>query len=207
MALIIFDFDGTIADSFDYVVSFLEKHVRHGETVSELERQSLRGMTMPQMAQKLGSPRWKLPWLFIIGRRAMGRAIYNVPMFEGMGHVLDQLQSQGHELAIVSSNNGRNIRKFLKQHHLYKFFADIYGGAGFFGKRRAIRSVLWRNRIKPHDAWYIGDEVRDIDGAKAAAVRVISVTWGFDNKPDLQSHKPTATADVPQDIIRILEEQ
>lgn len=206
MAAIIMDFDGTIADSFDFVVGFLEKHVRRNRLLTPDEKQKLRGMTMHQMARHLGCPHWKLPILFIVGRYTMGRAIYNVPMFEGMGKVIEQLHAEGHTLAIVSSNNSRNIRKFLKQHHLYKHFTDIYGGAGFFGKRRAIRSVMRRNRIDPKDAWYIGDEARDVEGAKAAKVRSIACSWGFDSADVLQSHNPTSLARKPQDIIRILEE-
>lgn len=206
MAAIIFDFDGTIADSFDYVASFLERHVRRGRALTPEEKETLRGMTMHQMARHLGCPNWKLPLLFIIGRRAMGRAIYDVPLFIGMGKVIEQLHAEGHELMIVSSNNSRNIRKFLHQHHLYKYFTDIYGGAGFFGKRRAIRSILWRNRLKPHDGIYVGDESRDVEAAKAAGIRVIAVSWGFDQADILASHDPTAMAHNPRDIVDILEE-
>ncbi len=206
MAAIIFDFDGTIADSFDYVTSFLQGQVRRGKPLTAQERAALRGMTMQQMAEHMGSPKWRLPLLFLIGRRAMGRAIYDVPLFEGAGKVIEQLHAEGHVLTIVSSNNSRNIRKFLRQHHLYKYFTDIYGGAGFFGKRRAIRSVLHRNHLAAKDAIYIGDESRDVDAANADQVRVIAASWGFDQADTLAAHKPTAIANVPQDIIRILEE-
>lgn len=206
MAAIILDFDGTIADSFDYVAGFLERHVRRGRPLTHVEKEKLRGMTMKQMAIHLGSPYWYLPVLFIIGRRAMGKAIYDVPIFEGMGKVLDQLQAEGHQLMIVSSNNNRNIKRSLKQHHLYKYFTDIYGNAGFFGKKRAIRRILWRNRLDAKDAIYIGDEVRDVVAAKAAGIRVIAAGWGFDKADILASHEPTAIARSPQEIVRILEE-
>lgn len=206
MATIIFDFDGTIADSFDYVASFLERHVRRGHPLTHEEKEKLRGMTMQQMATHLGSPWWYLPVLFLIGRRAMGKAIYNVPIFEGMGMVIDKLHAEGHELMIVSSNNSRNIKRSLKQHHLYKYFTDIYGNAGFFGKKRAINRILRRNSLEKKGAVYIGDEARDVIGAHGAEVRVIAASWGFDSKEVLASHKPTAIADKPVDIIRILEE-
>ena len=63
MATIIFDFDGTIADSFEYVASFLERHVRNTHPLTVEEKKTLRGMTMQQMALHLGSPAWKLPLL------------------------------------------------------------------------------------------------------------------------------------------------
>jgi phosphoglycolate phosphatase len=206
MAAILFDFDGTIADSFDYVATFLERHVRRGHPLTAEEKQTLRGMTMHQMANHLGSPAWRLPILFVIGRRAMGKAIYDVPVFAGIGKVIEQLHAEGHVLIVVSSNNNRNIHKSLKQHHLYKYFTDIYGNAGFFGKRRAIRAVLWRNRLKPEEAIYIGDESRDVESAKAAGIRVIAASWGFDKADILATHNPTAIAHTPQDIIRILED-
>lgn len=206
MATIIFDFDGTIADSFDYVANFLESHTRRTHHISTEERTKLRGMTMLQMAEYFGAPKWYLPVLFIVGRRSMSRAIYNVPMFEGMQGIIDKLHAEGHELLIVSSNNRRNIRKFLKVHHLYKYFTDIYGDAGFFGKKRAIERLLKRNKLDKQTAWYIGDESRDVIASNAADIRVIAVTWGFDSPEVLAGHNPTATANEPKDIIRILEE-
>jgi phosphoglycolate phosphatase len=206
MAAIIFDFDGTIADSFEYVAAFLERHVRRGRVLTGQEKQALRGMTMPQMAIHLGTPKWRLPILFIIGRYAMGRAIYDVPMFPGMGKVIEQLHAEGHVLMIVSSNNTRNIRKFLKQHHLYMYFTDLYGGAGFFGKRRAIHKILRRNNLERQDSLYIGDESRDVQASKDAGIRCIAASWGFDQADILASHDPTAVAGSPQDIVRILEE-
>jgi phosphoglycolate phosphatase len=163
-------------------------------------------MTMKQMAIHLGSPYWRLPILFIIGRQAMGKAIYDVPIFEGMGKVIEQLHAEGHELMIVSSNNNRNIKKSLKQHHLYKYFTDIYGNAAFFGKKRGIRRILWRNSLDAKNAVYIGDEVRDVTAAKAAGVPVIAASWGFDRADILASYEPTAVAHTPQEIVRILEE-
>lgn len=206
MATIILDFDGTIADSFDYVATFLKRQVRNANPLTDHEKHELRGMTMQQMAEHLGCPKWALPWLFVVGRHAMGKAMYNVPMFEGMGRVIEKLHAEGHQLIIVSSNNNRNIRKFLKHHHIYSFFTDQYGDAGFFGKKRAIERVLKRNHVARSATWYVGDEARDIIAAHAAGVRAIAATWGFDHADVLASHEPAAIANQPEDILRILEE-
>lgn len=207
MAAIIFDFDGTIADSFEYVATFLESHVRRGHPLTETELQALRGMNMRQMARHFGSPVWYLPVLFVIGRRSMGKMIYNVPIFEGMGKVVEQLHNEGHTLMIVSSNNNRNIKRSLKQHHLYKYFTDIYGNAGIlFGKHRAINRILRRNSLKREEALYIGDEGRDIIAAKAAEIRVIAAAWGFDKADILATHEPTVIVHTPHDIIKVIEE-
>lgn len=206
MAAIIFDFDGTIADSFDFVVAFLERHVRRGHLLEPEEKEKLRGMTMHRMAMHLGCPRWRLPILFIIGRYSMGRVIYNVPLFEGMGKVIEEIHAEGHTLVIVSSNNTRNIKKFLKQHHLYKYFTSIYGDAGFFGKARKIRKAVRRGNFTEAESLYVGDEVRDILAARGANIRVVSVSWGFDTADLLAQAKPDAIAHKRPELMGILEE-
>lgn len=204
--IVIFDFDGTIADSFDYVAGFLESQLRRHNPLTEADKVALRGLPMIVMARRLGCPTWRLPLLYLRGRHAMGKVIYNVPLFSGIAKVLEELQAEGHELFIVSSNNNRNIKKFLKQHHLYKYITAIYGGAGFFGKERTIRKLLRRNGGVAASSWYIGDETRDVIAAQAVGVRCIAVLWGFAGPGLLAALRPTALAAAPQDIVRILEE-
>lgn len=204
---VVFDFDGTIADSFEYVVGFLERQVRRGHPLTAQEKETLRGMTMHQMAVHLGSPTWRLPFLFITGRREMGRVMYDVPLFAGMGEATRQLYEEGYRLIIVSSNNARNIRKFLRHHHLHAYISDVYGGASFFGKRRAIRQALWRNRVGRHRSVYVGDETRDVLSANLAGVPVIAVGWGFDRPELLAENNPLAVVSTPVELVRVIHEE
>jgi phosphoglycolate phosphatase len=206
MATIIFDFDGTIADSFDVIVGIFERITKRNEKLTDEAIDELRGYPLEQVATKLAIPMWKLPFLLFRGRRMMSRHMHEIPVFAGMPKVIEELHAQGHELFLVSSNSHRNVKKFLKAHHMYKYFVEIKGNAGLIGKARILKRLMKANSLDIKDAIYIGDETRDIVATRLIGMRIIAVTWGFANSGFLESMKPTAMAHKPQDIIQILEE-
>jgi phosphoglycolate phosphatase-like HAD superfamily hydrolase len=206
MAAIIFDFDGTIADSFEVIVDIFEHITKRREKLTEEQMTELRGFPLQVVAERLKVQWWRIPFLLVRGRRMMARRMHEIPVFEGMPRVIEELHAEGHELFIVSSNSGRNVRKFLKQHHLYKYFVEVRGNAGLVGKSRAIKRAVKANGLQIADCVYIGDETRDVVASKIIGMRVIAVTWGFANKDFLESLHPTAMAHERQDIVRILEE-
>jgi phosphoglycolate phosphatase len=206
MAAIIFDFDGTIADSFGVIVDIFEHITKRPEKLTEKQMAELRGYPLEVIAERLKIHWWRLPFLLAKGRRMMGKRMGEIPVFDGMGKVLDRLHAEGHELFVVSSNSKRNVRKFLKQHHLSKYFVEIRGNAGMFGKARILRGLVRSNGLAIKDCVYIGDETRDVVAAKAVSMRVLAVSWGFANTDFLESLHPTAMAHEPDDIIKILEE-
>lgn len=205
MASIIFDFDGTIADSFDYIVSFLAERAKLPPLTGK-QKQALRGRSMVAMARHFGHSRWHLLGLFFKGRRQMAGAIKNQRPFTGMPEVIEKLHAEGHELFVLSSNNIHNIHRFLHNHHLHTYFLEIYGGVGLFGKAPALRRLLREHNLERKDCLYIGDELRDIQAAQSIDLRIIAVTWGFARPTDLEALQPTAVARQPADLIRILEE-
>lgn len=204
MAAVIFDFDGTIADSFDYVVDFLA--ARAGRQLTDQQRQELRGRSMVAIARQLGHPWWRLIGLFLKGRRQMAGRINQVETFTGVREVIEKLHAEGHELFIVSSNSVANVHKFLHHYKLHVYFLEVYGGISIFGKAPALRRLLREQNIEKNDAVYIGDELRDVQAAQSIKLRVIGVTWGFARPSDLEALQPTAIARRPNDIIKILEE-
>lgn len=204
MAVIIFDFDGTLADSFDYVADFLAAQANI--KLTDERRKSLRGMSMIAMARQIGFKWRSMPWLFFRGRRRMVHAITQLEPFKGMPDVIRKLHNEGHELFMISSNNVRNIRKFLHHHKLHKYFLEIYGGVGLFDKAPALKRLLREHGFEAKDAVYIGDELRDVEAAQSIGLRVIAVSWGFARLQMLQDQKPTALVNSPEELLRALEE-
>jgi len=205
MAAIIFDMDGTIADSFDYVAGFMAKEAGIKELSSE-QKQSLRNMSMSGMARHLGYHWWDAPKLFFKGRRRMHQAIKNLDSFDGMPQLIRKLNAEGHELFVLSTNSTRNINHFLRQEKIHKYFLQIYGGVGIFSKASALRQLLKGQKIEIDQAVYVGDEIRDVEAAQSIGLRAVAVSWGFANRNNLEALKPTGLADTPDELMRILEE-
>jgi phosphoglycolate phosphatase len=205
MAAIIFDFDGTIADSFDYVSNFLAEQAGVAP-LSREQKQELRGLSVAGMVKRLGYHWWNAPNLFFKGRWQMTHAIKHLHTFEGMPEVIRKLHAEGHELFILSTNSVRNVHRFLHDHELHTYFLEIYGGVGVFGKAPALRRLLREQNINVKEAFYIGDELRDIQSAQSIDLRVIAVSWGFARRSSLKAAGATALADSPDKIISLLEE-
>ncbi len=204
--IIIFDFDGTIADSFGVIVEVFETLTKRPRKLTEQEIDDLRGQPMLSIVHTLGVSNWQIPFLLVRGRRMITRRLAEIQPFAGMPGVLEKLHAEGQELFIMSSNSKRNIKKFLKVHHLNTYFVDIKGGVGIFGKPRALRRLIRGNNLQPVDCFYIGDETRDVEAAKLVGTRSIAVAWGFSRQAALEKLEPTAVATEPNDIIRIVEE-
>lgn len=205
MATIIFDLDGTIADSFDYITDFLA-HEKNKQKLEPIQKEQLKGMSMLAIARKLDHKWWKMPILFMRGRRNMERAMHKMRPFDGMPELIRKVHAEGHELFIVSSNSVKNIHKFLHHQNLHTYFLEVYGGVSIFGKSPALRQLFKEQNIDPKDAIYVGDELRDIQACQSVHLRIVAVSWGFANKNDLANLKPTALVDSPTELMSYLEE-
>ncbi|HVW23653.1 MAG TPA: HAD-IA family hydrolase [Candidatus Saccharimonadales bacterium] len=205
MAAIIFDFDGTIADSFPYVTAYLARQANI-ELTSERQAE-LHGLSMAAIARSLGIAWWRLPRIFVSGRRAMEQSMQDLKPIEGMADVLRKLHAEGHELFILSTNTVRNVHKFLHHHDLHELFLEIYGGVGIFGKSPALRRLLREQSFDRNQGVYVGDELRDVEAAQAINLPVIAVTWGFARTSDLADREPDGLAETPEQLLKLLEER
>lgn len=205
MAAIIFDFDGTIADSFDFVVDFLAAEAGIAKP-TDAQRQELRGQSMIAIGRQFNLSWWRLLRSFFRGRRDMQTKMKRVQPFEGMPAVIKKLHAEGHELFMVSSNTVRNLHAFLHDHQLHTYFLEIYGGVGLFSKAPTLRRLLKEQKLEKKDAVYVGDETRDVQAAQSVDMRVVAVTWGFAQPTKLKALKPTAVANNPDELLRVLEE-
>ncbi|MEJ0073104.1 MAG: HAD hydrolase-like protein [Candidatus Saccharibacteria bacterium] len=202
---VIFDFDGTISDSFDYVFDFLRTEAGNTHDFTEGERKQLREMSMKRLALHLGVRPWRLASIYFKGRRVMRAHMEHVKPFPGMDEVLKQLYAEGYELYVASANSGKNIRHLLKSQGIAGYFKAVRGGSGFMGKSTLIRQIMLRYRLQARSTWYVGDETGDVVAAALAGVRCLAVGWGFADPEKLKQVDPAAFADRPADIPKLLD--
>ncbi|NNB98439.1 HAD hydrolase-like protein [Corallococcus exiguus] len=190
--LIIFDFDGTLADSADWLRGiFNDVARRYGfRTVSAEELEALRGQDTRAIIAQLGVPLWKMPFIAAHMRKLVARDAHRIPTFPGVEAMLEQLEARGLTLAVVSSNAEENVRRVLGPVASARI-RHYACGAGLFGKRTKFRKVLKAAGVRPGEALSVGDEVRDIEAAAAEGIATAAVTWGYATEALLRSRAPT----------------
>lgn len=189
--LALFDFDGTLADSFSWflgVVNRLADEHRF-RRIEEHEVESLRGQGSRQIVAHFGVPAWKLPRVARGFRRHMAREIGEIRLFPGVDELLRELSSRGIRLAIVTSNSIDNVRQVLGPDNA-ALIHHYECGASLFGKRPKLRAVLKSSGIPAAEAIAIGDEIRDLEAARAEGIAFGAVSWGYANPEALRAHNP-----------------
>lgn len=178
--LAIFDFDGTLADSWPwFAASINEAAARHGfRQVDAAERERLRGLPTREILAALAVPAWKLPRIAADLRARALRDAARIPLFPGVPALLRALARRGVTTAIASSNAERTVRVVLGD-ELAASIDHLDCGAALFGKAARLRRLLRRTRVNAADALVIGDELRDLEAARAAGLRCALVTWGY----------------------------
>lgn len=202
MKTLIFDFDGTLADSFELAIE-----IAYGLTgmsrQSEAQMARLRQLPLLKAARELGISIHRIPRLLIKGRQLMLERIEELQPFPGIPEMLAALHHAGYHLLVISSNSEQNVRLFLRSHQLELYFDGVYGGVPLFNKAHTLRQVMKRNRLDRQNCFYIGDEVRDIVAATKVRVEPVAVTWGYQAPETLAEYHPYALAHKPRDLLRI----
>lgn len=189
--LAIFDFDGTLADSFSWFLVVVNRLAdEHGfRRMEEHEVESLRGRSARQMVAEFGVPAWKLPRIGRDFRRYMTQDIARISLFPGVDRLLRGLTDQGIRTAVVTSNSIDNVRRVLGPENaaLIRHYAC---GVSMFGKRAKLRGVLRDSGIAAAEAICIGDEIRDLEAAHAEGIAFGAVSWGYTHPEALREHGP-----------------
>ena len=188
--LIIFDFDGTLADSFGWFAGNINKAAIkfNFRTVTEQDHERLRSLETRSILNYLGISWWKIPFIARYMRALMAREVASIKLFHGVEDLIKQLVDKKIKIAVVSSNSHANVSKILGEHSKYISFFEC--GVSLFGKSTRFLKILKKARIHSHEVLCIGDEVRDILAAKEASFRCGSVAWGYGDVHVLKEQRP-----------------
>lgn len=198
MRRVIFDFDGSLANSLPVAIEIAEEIL--GFEITDEEIQHYRNMTAMQILKEAKIPVYKLPGLLVKGKAILRKRTDEIKIFDGLDKIVKEL-SKEHTLFVVSSNGLGIINAFLDQHKIDKYFAGVYGNVGIFSKAQALKKVVKKEGFAPEDAVYIGDEVRDIEAAKKVGMPIVSVVWGYNGEQIIKKYKPNYIAKKPADIV------
>lgn len=201
---VVFDFDGTIADSKSVVVSaynqVAEKH-RFNPLIEE-DIPVLSRLSIPERCRKMNVPLYKLPSVMVEVARSYKGFVDSVMAFDGMLPVLQTLHRHGLTVGIISSNATENIQRFLVRNGMDSVVQRVHCSSNLFGKDKVISRYLKTYGLTPEQVLYVGDEERDVVACRKTKLRVLSVSWGLESLDVLTRAGPDCIVHQPADILR-----
>ncbi len=202
--LAIFDFDGTLADSYPvFADSVNVLAARHGFRQVQLhEQHTLRGMSARELMRELHLPAWKVPAVMADFRGILQRRIHDVHPFPGVLDALHALLDKRMQLALATSNTLQNVTAVLGE-ALTSRFATLECGTSLFGKSHRLRRILKHTRMATTEAIYVGDEIRDAEAASEAGMMFGAVAWGYTTMEALLRTKPGRMFRLPADMLEL----
>ena len=185
---LLLDFDGVLADSwtitFDKLNSFSREYGFKPITSHEAKN-----LTTREILHRYNIGFLKKFFLVRDMKKSLSSSIDKLLVFEDFSELCQSLSANGVKVGVVTSNSKENVLRFLEVHKI-KYIRFIQSDSTLFGKHQSIIKSMTENGIKPDNALYVGDEIRDIHGARKAGIKIIAVSWGYDPIYRLEEANP-----------------
>jgi len=207
MSLLLFDFDGVLADTLDDLLQFSQeicdelgvKHVVIKENISNLEV-----MSFATLGRACEVPEHLVEEFVQFSLKRIAAKKSPPALFEGLSDVVKKFAVRN-TIAIVTTNSSQNVNAFLVEHGLKKYIHAIYGVdlPGTKAQKISMAREQLAKNTESESVFMIGDSLSDIRAAKEAGVKSIAVSWGHQSLshllrggPDYVVHSPTELGEV-----------
>jgi len=202
---VIFDFAGTVADTYDVAMQMLReiaaaRHIK--PTKADIDK--LRMLSATEAIRK-----YKLSMLDVlfIGKKyedGIYRRLVKLKVFPGLKPAIARLD-RSYGLGMISSTRRENVAGFLHHTGIDKYFDFIEAGSPLLGKPGRIRAIMKKHGYGRADVVYVGDEVRDIEAARKVGIKVIAVGWGINKSRRLRAEKPDFFVRTPAQLVKAVD--
>lgn len=209
---ILFDLDGTIADSAPGITESLA-HVFRSLGMPVPSEEELRAWVGPPILDAFRdnagmTPEESAVALAIYRDHYLSRGSKSSPIFEGMPRVLRAVHESGAPLALATSKPEFPASVILDHGNLTQYFR-VLSGASIdeirSAKKDVIAEALTRFRMIGVDVSrpiMIGDRDYDVEGAAENGIPAIYVTWGYGHEGE--DAGAIATVDKPSELLPLL---
>ena len=178
---LIFDFDGTLVDSYPLIeeaFAHVMRTHRLDETARQLFRRS-RGLPLPEQMKLVAPHMWEE--LVETYRSADGR-LGTARVFRGIPTLVRRLRQAGAPLGVVSCKRRALVEAELEACGLRSSFDVVIGFEDVTPPKPApdpLLVAIARLGLSRSTALYVGDSMVDLQTGRAARVRTVLAAWGL----------------------------
>jgi phosphoglycolate phosphatase len=205
MSIILFDFDGVLADTIADMLRFAQEvcdelGVKH--TVLQRDLSELEVMSFATFGRACEMPENLVDEFVSMCTQKFAEKNSPPAIFDGLGEEVRKL-AQTHVLAVVTGNTEANVRVFLEAHGLEACFSAVYGVDMPGSKVEKILMAKRQFAARDEAVFMVGDSVSDVRQAREAGVSSIAISWGHQSVAKLVGAKPDHVVHFPAELIEI----
>ena len=210
---VIFDFDGTVADTGEGILKSLQySFVAMGDPAPELK--DLEKFIGPPVYYSYthfyGVPEEKVD-LYVkkYRERYREKGIYESKVYVGLVELINSLKENGIKVGIASSKPESLIHSVGDYLEITDLFDAIVGvktdnskhssKAGLITQAMSDLGVTDKNKVL-----MVGDRCFDIDGAHEAGVKCCAALWGYGDEEEFKAHKADFIVKYQKEIENLL---
>ena len=211
--LVIFDFDGTLADTKENIILTFQMTMKElgVEIKSRQECAATIGLTLEDAFKVLypGMAAEKYILLRDTYRRIFkeNRKILVPGLFPEVMETLKELRRKGYLMSIASSRQSPSLQSFLEDMKIAHLFEYAVGGDNVEHPKPApdaVLQILRHYNLSAEEAFVVGDMPFDINMATNAGVKSCGVTWGNADAAQLKESGANYVIDKMSQLLEIL---
>ena len=211
--LVIFDFDGTLADTKENIILTFQMTMKElgVEIKSRQECAATIGLTLEDAFKVLypGMAAEKYALLRDTYRRIFkeNRKILVPGLFPEVMETLKELRRRGYLMSIASSRQSPSLHSFLEDMKIAHLFEYAVGGDNVEHPKPApdaVLQILRHYNLSAEEAFVVGDMPFDINMATNAGVKSCGVTWGNADAAQLKESGANYIIDKMSQLLEIL---
>ena len=211
--LVIFDFDGTLADTKENIILTFQMTMKElgVEIKSRQECAATIGLTLEDAFKVLypGMAAEKYILLRDTYRRIFkeNRKILVTGLFPEVMETLEELRRRGYLMSIASSRQSPSLQSFLEDMKIAHLFEYAVGGDNVEHPKPApdaVLQILRHYNLSAEEAFVVGDMPFDINMATNAGVKSCGVTWGNADAAQLKESGANYIIDKMSQLLEIL---
>ncbi|MCR4941046.1 MAG: HAD-IA family hydrolase [Treponemataceae bacterium] len=200
--MIIFDFDGTIADTISLGILLINDYSAKFK-YKKIDREKMNGLPALELMKLMEIKVYRLPYLAWYLRRLLKERASEIKMNPGIRELLESLRASGQQLGIITSNSYDNVSSFLKRNGIDSYFSYVKTKVPLLKKKKALSKAM--RQLKSNFV-YVGDELRDVEACRKNNIPIVSVAWGFNSAESLERINPGFVARNAEEAISLIKE-
>jgi CDP-L-myo-inositol myo-inositolphosphotransferase len=181
---VVFDFDGTIADTMPFLtrlaVELLTAHYPVEPAAARKRYLETVGVDFRTQLEELFPGHPENDAVAAAFEAAKRTGILQCPVFPDVVEILELLDHRGVRRFVCTSTTRELVMSYLQSRGLDSSFDDCLGYAPGLGKREQVELILARHQLEPRDVVFVGDAPRDHELLTGTGVRFVGVHGLFD---------------------------